>query len=101
MIARHWRGLAKPDRASEYEDYLRNETLPGLGSIEGFIGADILRRTLGNAIEFVVVSRWASVDAIAKFAGSDVEAAVVPPHVQSMMIEFDRRATHYECVGSR
>ncbi len=36
--------------------------------------------------------------AIEKFAGADVEAAVVPDKVQSMMLEYDRRVRHYDVV---
>ena len=96
MISRHWRGLAKPDRAAEYERHLRTETFPQLRRIKGFLGGDILRRSLQNGVEFLVISRWESIDAIAQFAGPDVEAAVVPPKARAMMVEFDDRARHYE-----
>jgi len=36
--------------------------------------------------------------AIESFAGEDAEAAVVPLVAQSMMVEFDARARHYEVV---
>jgi heme-degrading monooxygenase HmoA len=98
MISRHWRGLAKPDRAADYEEHLRNETFPALKKIEGFVDASILRRRLASGVEFLVVSHWVSPEAIAKFAGADVEAAVVPEKAQAMMIEYDRRARHYEVV---
>ena len=96
VIARHWRGLVKRDRAAEYEKHLNTQTFPSLTSIEGFLGGGILKRPLEDGVEFVVISRWASIDAIAKFAGPDVEAAVVPPEAQAMMIEYDPRARHYE-----
>jgi len=35
-------------------------------------------------------------EAIQVFSGADIEAAVVPPVAQAMMVEFDRRAAHYE-----
>ena len=96
MISRHWRGLARPERAAEYEHHLRNDTLPALKRIPGFVDASILTRRLENGMEFLVISRWASLESIAQFAGADVEAAVVPVKVQSMMLEYDRRARHYE-----
>jgi hypothetical protein len=37
-------------------------------------------------------------DAIAKFAGSDPEAAVVPAKAAAMMIEYDRRVRHFEVI---
>ena len=96
MISRHWRGVARPDRAAEYEQYLRGDTFPALKQIPGFVDASIHKRPLEHGVEFVVISRWTSREAIAEFAGADVEAAVVPAKVQSMMIEYDRRARHYE-----
>lgn len=99
MISRHWRGLARPDRAAEYERYLRSDTFPALKQIPGFVDASIHKRPLENGVEFVVISRWTSREAIAAFSGADVEAAVVPAKVQSMMIEYDQRARHYEADG--
>lgn len=98
MISRQWRGLAGADQAPAYESHLRSETFPALASIEGFVDATILRRTVPSGIEFLVVTRWTSMAAIEKFAGADVEAAVVPVIVQSMMLEYDRRVRHYEVV---
>jgi len=96
MIARHWRGLAKSDRAADYEAHLRSETFPALRELQGFLGGDILRRRMDNGIEFLVITRWASLDAIKQFAGADPEAAVVPPSARAMMIDYDSRAKHYE-----
>jgi hypothetical protein len=45
-----------------------------------------------------VVTRWQSLEAIAGFAGRDPEAAVVPAEVAAMMIDYDRRATHFEVI---
>ena len=98
MISRHWRGLAQPDRATEYEAHLRNDTFPALKRIPGFVDASILKRAVENGVEFLVISRWRSLEAIAQFAGDDVETAVVPANVQSMMIEYDERARHYETI---
>ena len=98
MIARQWRGLAHPGRAREYEQHLRSETFPALHQIAGFVDAAILRRTTDTGVEFLIVTRWQSMDAIRQFAGGDPEAAVVPPAVAAMMVDYDRRVTHYEVV---
>ena len=98
MISRQWRGLARAERADEYAEHLRRDTFPALRRIEGFVDASILRRALAEGVEFLVVTRWSSMEAIARFAGGDVEAAVVPENVQRMMIEYDRRVRHYEVV---
>jgi heme-degrading monooxygenase HmoA len=98
VISRQWRGLAHPNHADAYEEHLRSHTFPALREIAGFIDASILRRRIERGVEYLVVTRWASMAAILRFAGTDVEAAVVPAEVDSMMIEYDRRVRHFEVV---
>jgi heme-degrading monooxygenase HmoA len=100
MISRQWRGLAKPDRADEYVEHLRADTFPQLSRIPGFVTASILRRDVGNGIEFLIVTHWESIGAIEQFAGRDPEVAVVPRRVQDMMIEYERTVRHYEIVSA-
>ena len=99
MIARHWRGLAKADRAGAYIEHLQAETFPALKAIPGFISATILRRDVPQGVEFQIITHWQSLDVIRAFAGADAETAVVPQKVRDMMIEFEPRARHYEVVA--
>lgn len=98
MISRQFRGLVHPNRAQDYIKHLREDTLPAIRKIRGFVDASVVFRLSGAGIEFLVVTRWQSLDAIARFAGPDPEAAVVPAKAAEMMIECDGRATHYEVV---
>ena len=98
MIARQWRGVAQSKHAQSYVQHLRTETFPALRKLPGFVDASILSRALGNGVEFLVVTRWESLDAIAGFAGTDPETAVVPVEVAAMMVEYDRRVTHFEVI---
>ena len=98
MIARHWTGLAKAERAADYVRHLADETFPALGRIPGFVEASILRRDHNGGVEFLIVTRWRSMEAIRQFAGADLEAAVVPTDVEAMMIDYDRRVVHYQEV---
>jgi heme-degrading monooxygenase HmoA len=98
MISRQWRGLAKPAHADSYVKHLREETFLKLGKISGFIDASILRRRVDQGIEFLVVTRWKSMEAIEQFAGRDPDVAVVPEKVQEMMVDYDRSVRHYEVV---
>jgi heme-degrading monooxygenase HmoA len=98
VISRQWRGLARAERADEYVQHLRRDTFPQLARIDGFVDANILRRSVERGVEFVVVTRWRSLDAIRKFAGADAEIAVVPENVRQMMLDYDRRVAHYEVV---
>jgi antibiotic biosynthesis monooxygenase (ABM) superfamily enzyme len=71
VISRQWRCLAQPDRAQEYIAHLRTETFPALRKIPGFVDASVHSRPLGAGVEFLVATRWESLDAIARFAGAE------------------------------
>ena len=96
MISRHWTGLVKKDREHEYIDHLQNDTFKKLFEIDGFINATILKRDLGEGIEFLIITQWDSLESIKKFAGENYEDAVVPKIAQEMMIRYENRAKHYE-----
>lgn len=96
MVSRHWKAIAKREDADRYVAHLKNDTFPKLASLAGFVRASILRREVPSGTEFQVVTVWDSLQAIRAFSGADIEAAVVPPMAEAMMIEFDRRAAHYE-----
>jgi len=99
MISRQWRGIARPAAAEQYVEHLRSETFPQLSGIPGFIDGSILRRRVIDGVEFMIVTRWASLDAIRSFAGDSAERAVVPEQVQRMLVRYDAVATHYEIVA--
>jgi heme-degrading monooxygenase HmoA len=98
MIARYWRGVAKSECVDEYVEHLRRSTLPELARIEGFVSASVMRRSVGDGVEFLIVTRWDSLAAIERFAGPELERAVVPDDVQLMMVEFEQYVRHYEVV---
>ena len=98
MISRLWVAIVNRERATDYIAHLRSETFPRLRTISGFVDATMQRRDSTEGVEFVVITRWRSLDAIRAFAGSDAEAAVVPPHAQAMMVSFDARVRHYEIL---
>jgi len=99
MISRHWGGLAKKDCAEAYVEHLETETFPAIRALQGFEGASILSRNVPEGVEFLVITRWASLDVIRAFAGEHVEVAVVPEKVQAMMLDYERTVKHYEVVS--
>ena len=99
MISRHWKGIAKREFADRYVDHLKRETFPELASLAGFIRATVLRRELAAGTEFQVVTLWESLHSIEAFAGVDVDAAVVPPEVRAMMVNYERSVAHYEIIN--
>lgn len=98
MIVREWRGRAKLDRAEAYPKHFRESVAPGLKTIPGFLGAELCRRLAGDRIEFLVVSRWRSMEAIRAFAGLDAGKAVVEPGAMAALEEYDDFVRHYETL---
>ena len=98
MIARVWRGVARPDKANEYVEHLRRAVFPELQQIDGFREALVLKRNKKDGIEFTVQTIWESLDAIRKFAGKNVETAVIAPAAKPLFREFDSFVTHHELV---
>jgi heme-degrading monooxygenase HmoA len=101
VISRQWKGIARKSDADRYVAHLQEETFPRLSKISGFVDASILRREVQDGVEFLIVTRWESIEAIRKFAGETPERAVVPEAVQSMMVSYDRVVAHYEVVSWR
>ena len=98
MILRHWKGIARPERAGDYIRYLQDERFPRLSQIDGFIRASVATRTVDQGVEFLVISLWDSMDAVRQFTGEAAELAVVPPEVAAMMAAYDRQVSHYEVI---
>ena len=68
-IARVWRGRTTSDRADEYEAYNYEAGIKPL--IETALGVQTLREDRDGETEFVTISYWESVDAMASFTGAD------------------------------
>lgn len=98
MIIRAWRGRAAKDNPAGYPAHFRQSVMPELRHIAGFLGASLLRTDLADAIEFLVLTRWQSLDAIRAFAGDDLGHAVVEPDAVAALVDYDRTVTHYEVV---
>jgi heme-degrading monooxygenase HmoA len=98
MVSRHWTGLAKPDCADAYVEHLQHETFPAIRRLTGFVAASILRRTVPEGVEFLIVTNWESLDAIRAFAGEHVDVAVVPAAVERMMVRYDHTVRHFEIL---
>jgi len=100
MILRMWRATAEPTKADDYVQHAKEKVFPALRQIEGNRGAYLLRRAIEGAIEFVVLTLWASMTAVARFAGPEPEKAVVETEAKRVLSSFDKFVTHFEIVHS-
>ena len=100
MIIREWRGRADAARPDAYPTHFRTHVVPDLRKLSGFRGATLMRRTLGSRIEFVVLSRWDTLESVQAFAGADVSRSIVEPGGVAALLEFDSTAQHFEVIES-
>jgi len=98
MIIREWRGRALFADAARYPVHFREHVLPQLKRTNGFVGAHLGRRELGDKVEFLVLTRWASFDALRAFAGADVVKAVLEPGALAALLDYDLEVQHYEVL---
>ncbi len=98
MMVRIWRGWTSQANADTYEALLKEEIFKGIGdrNIPGYHGIQLLRRDLGDEVEFVTLMRFQDLSAVRAFAGEDYEVAVVPPKARAVLAHFDARSQHYE-----
>ena len=103
MISRIWHGWTTHENADIYETLLREEIFTGIQNrhIPGYKGIQLLRREVGEEIEFITIMTFDSLESVAEFAGSDYEQAVVPEKARAVLSHFDQRSQHYEIIVNR
>jgi len=98
MIARVWHGATLEDKAEEFLEYVNRTGVPGLSSTPGNLGVMVFRRPEEGIVHFLLTSFWESYEAIAKFAGPDIERARYYPEDERYLIELEPTVAHYEVV---
>lgn len=98
MVIREWRARAEPARMDAYPKHFREMVAPELRHVEGFLGANLSQRLLDGEVEFVVLTRWESMDSIRGFAGEDLEHAKVEPGAAAALLNYDSTVRHYEII---
>jgi heme-degrading monooxygenase HmoA len=98
MISRIWHGWAAPANADAYEAMLRAEVLPGIHRVRGYQGGYLLRRDVGDEVEFVTITLFDDLDSVRAFAGEDYERAVIHPEAGKLLTRNDTHSQHYHTV---
>ncbi len=98
MFIREWRGRAKQAEAARYPEYFRREVIEQLRRLPGFQGGYLSRRDVGDQVEFLVLTRWKSMDAIRGFSGPVAEHAVIDPGAIATLDVYDDAVRHYEVL---
>jgi heme-degrading monooxygenase HmoA len=101
MIIRVWHGWTAPENADVYENLLKTEIFPDIAAknIPGYQAIELLRREVGDEVEFVTAMAFDSLQSVKDFQGEDYEAAYVPEKARAVLKRFDERSQHYEIRG--
>ncbi|HVD13769.1 MAG TPA: hypothetical protein VNK73_04910 [Actinomycetota bacterium] len=102
MIARIWRGWTAQDRAEEYVAYMKRTGMAEYTATPGNLDAYMLRRDLGDGrTEFVMVTLWASMAAVRRFAGDQPERAVFYPEDDQFLVDREVTVRHFDVAARR
>jgi hypothetical protein len=103
MVSRIWHGYTTEANADAYERLLKEEIFVGINNrhIQGYCGIHLLRRNVGNTVEFITIMWFETIEAVRQFAGDDYEKAVVPDRARTLLSHFDERSQHYDVKVDR
>lgn len=98
-VVREWRGRVSRERADDYLDVLRATGLKNYAATPGHLGTLVLRRDGPAETEYVLLTLWASMDVVHRFAGADPGRAVYYPEDEGYLLEKPPRLHHYRLVA--
>jgi heme-degrading monooxygenase HmoA len=102
MIARIWRGWTARDQADAYVAYMKDTGMAAYAATPGNLDAYMLRRDLDDGrTEFVMVTLWASMEAVRRFAGDQPERAVFYPRDDAFLVDREVTVTHFDVAARK
>lgn len=106
MIARIWRGWAKPENAEAYRRTVLEQVIPAIEamSIPGFQHIDVLRTANEGShdeVEFTTIMWFDHLESVRAFVGEDVGVSHVPAVARAVLERYDERARHHEVLDRR
>lgn len=96
VITRLWSAKASVPGSRDYLDHFNSAVLPELRKLKGYAGSTVLTRVTNGQVEILVATLWHSLQAIQRFAGADIEGAVVADEAAAILADYDRRVRHFE-----
>lgn len=100
VILRRWSACIRTADEADYIAYIAGTGLDDYRATPGNLGAQMLVRTLGNGeSEVTTLSWWESLDAIAAFAGADIDRARYYPEDDRFLLTRPDNVEHHRVVG--
>ena len=98
MIARRWHGRVPVAKADKYLQLMKDVGLADYRSTEGNRGAWCLHRPEGAVVHVEMFTLWEDMDAIRRFAGSDLTKAKYYDFDPDYLLELEPEVTHFEVI---
>jgi len=98
MVVRVWRGKSSAADADAYLRFLQGTAYPDYGEVNGNRGWMLLSRPLGETVEFMFVSFWESMGAVARYTEGDPHSPKYYPEDRAALLELPDRVDHFEVV---
>lgn len=98
MIVRTWSATTNREKDGQYRRTVEEVVLPRFERARGYRGALFLRKDLGSAWRYVVLTYWDSMEAVRALVGDDPTHAYVPAEIRATLDQCDETAEHFEVV---
>jgi heme-degrading monooxygenase HmoA len=98
MIARRWHGRVPAAKAEEYLKLSEDVGLADYRSTEGNRGAWCLHRREGDVVHVEMFTLWDDLEAIRRFAGSEVTKAKYYDFDPDFLTEMEPEVVHFEVI---
>lgn len=100
-IVRIWRGVTLATSAGQYLEYVNKIVIPACQAAEGNEGMYIMKELQGELAHFLLLSFWASDDALVNFTGAascECDVVNLSPEEKSLLVAFESIARRYKIV---
>ena len=98
-LVRVFRGIAKPGQEDAFRSFLLDDAVPILDEFEGFVGVEVGLPAESSPREFLMITRWKSIEALKNFAGEAWQDVVIHPR-EIPLVEVAFVHHYWECVPS-
>lgn len=99
-IVRIWRSITLTTRSEQYVEYLNRIVVPACRIAEGNEGLLVMKECQGDLTHFILLSLWATSEALAKYAGTADDVVNPTPEERKLLIAFESTARCYRVVKS-
>ena len=101
MIARIWHGKTSIKKYDVYTEFLKQVAIPDYQKTAGLRGLAFLRNIINNEGHFYLITFWADIKAVKKFAGQDFEKPKYFPEDKDFLLELEKKANHFEVFAQQ